>query len=317
MKTKLPLIFALGLLCAGAFAQTPYANCPLDANVTDANKKINFTASSSGLSFVTDDSRSSVAEFDGTNGYISADPAKIYNFDAVSFNLWFKWTTSVKLQWWARLWDFGWNNTLNPNGLNHDVNFCTLFQDGLLKWHIHPRKWTNGSDTVLASKDTIKLNQWYMITVTHASDSAKLYLNGILNDKRATGVAPKAFDSIVTAYFGKSNWPDPLFTGHMDNLSVYNAALTQSQVTTLYNAQAVGIRSIAINSDVSVYSAESRIYVKLVSGLKANVAVFDITGRLVQLKNTYNISDQQFRSGLYLIRVTGDGVNYSTKLIVR
>lgn len=317
MKTKLFTTFALcALYAATSLAQ--YAQCPYDTDVKDAKKKLNFTPSDAGVTFVTDASRGAVAEFDGTAGYITADPAKIYNFAAITINIWFQWNTTVANQWWVRIWDFGWDT--NTGNINHDVNFLTLYQAGFLTWHIHPRAWTNGIDTILSSKDTIKLNKWYMLTATHASDSAKLFLDGVLQDKRGTaGVAPSAFDSLVTCYFGKSNWPDPLFTGKLDDLRIYNSVLSESEVLALYNDTKTSINTVKTNNDLNIYSKDSRIFINLRSTQIKNVAVYDITGRIISnLRSSAELSMQQFKSGIYIVRVSGvNQSTYASKIIVR
>jgi len=321
MKTKLLTTFALcALFATSVIGQTAYVNCPLKKDVKDVNKKLNFTASASGITFTTDAIRDSIAVFDGTAGYITCDAAKIYDFAALTYNLWFEWTTSVPLQWWVRLWDFGWNSTSNPSGNNHDVNFMTLFQDGLLKWHIHPRSWTNGIDTILASKDTIKLNKWYMITVTHDKDSAKLYLNGVLNDKKAVnGIAPSAFDSLVNCYIGKSNWPDPLFTGKMQNFAIYNSVLTQSEVTDLYNSSYMTAVEFANTSMTTIYSHGSNLRVSVPQAKNASITIYNLQGQTILIKNNVseNTEINNLKTGLYVVKVVNANQVTSQKVVIR
>ena len=86
-----------------------------------------------------------------------------------------------------------------------------------------------------------------------------LYVNGQLLGYQGTGVAQ---NNIMPAqvprqlsYLAKSSWNDPAFSGMIDTFRVYNYALTQSQVTTLYNGEMGGctVPFVTANAPAAVY----------------------------------------------------------------
>lgn len=307
-------ILSLIALCAASFsfANAQVGTAPFDTDVKDAEKKLKLV--NNGVTFENDAQRNnSVAVFDGVSSYITT-PTTFFNYDAITINLWFNWTTAVANQWWVRIWDFGTDTAT----VNHDVNFVTLFQDNLLKWHIHPKTWDNGSDTVLASKAPIELGKWYMLTCTHAKDSARLYLNGELQDARATGVSPKEMNGYMTTYIGKSNWPDPLFTGKMDQLSLYDKVLTSAEVTTLYNNQMTAVKGLRSAAVAQIYAAGYNLHVSLSNVKKdASISVFNIMGvEVYKLKNIGSFTTiNTLNYGAYVVKVVNGG-NVSTQKVI-
>ena len=99
----------------------------------------------------------------------------------------------------------------------------------------------------------IALNQWQMFTVTMDSTGlTKLYKNGVryfyynndgtVNTPQVTVSMPIVVTR-VNNYIGKSAWPDNYFTGQMDEVRVYNYALTDDEIAQQYVTDA-GLASV-------------------------------------------------------------------------
>ena len=78
------------------------------------------------------------------------------------------------------------------------------------------------------------LNQWVMVTATYDGNAAKMYINGVL------GGSSNISSSVTSTnmFIGASNsggYQD--FPGLIDDVRIYNRALSAAEVQALYNAE--------------------------------------------------------------------------------
>jgi hypothetical protein len=96
---------------------------------------------------------------------------------------------------------------------------------------------TNGG---LASLDTIPLYNWTYIAFTYDGETAKLYKNGQLNNQLTT--AFMLLNSDISLFFGKefvsNNSGSRWFKGSLDDIGIWNRALTAEEVQELYTLDA-------------------------------------------------------------------------------
>ena len=124
---------------------------------------------------------------------------------------------------WQRIFDFG-NNTnqylfLTPRSGNNTLRFAIK----------------NGGGEQIVQTSQLAANQWVHVAVTLGSGTAKLYVNGELKaTKSGITIKPSDFKPSVN-YIGKSQWPDPLFSGMIDEFRVYNHVLSDDEIKAVYN----------------------------------------------------------------------------------
>jgi hypothetical protein len=143
-------------------------------------------------------------------------------------------------------------------GSQHDSNYAgaTLYFDGRTnpdgsQNNVPPGHiaFNLGDGTTWYVQDTttqVPLNQWTLVTATGAAGtSSKIYFNGVLQPSNS-GNYPSTWDGTVS-YIGSwfaigqevnENRP---FTGLVNDLAVYKAALTQTQILAIYNAGRGGV----------------------------------------------------------------------------
>jgi hypothetical protein len=87
---------------------------------------------------------------------------------------------------------------------------------------------------------TLPLNQWSLVTVTVAGTTGTLYVNGqVVATNTAMTIHPSAFGQSTRNYIGKSQYSgDPALNGTVDDLNVYNRALSADEVAALAGGQA-------------------------------------------------------------------------------
>jgi prepilin-type N-terminal cleavage/methylation domain-containing protein len=81
---------------------------------------------------------------------------------------------------------------------------------------------------------TIVLNQWYLTAVTWDGANVKLYINGVLNNTvAATGTGLASSSLLIGAESAARQ-----FVGSIDDVRIYNRALSSTEIAALYSAGA-------------------------------------------------------------------------------
>ncbi|MBN1125162.1 MAG: hypothetical protein JXA82_09145 [Sedimentisphaerales bacterium] len=156
--------------------------------------------------------------------------------------------SGITLNLWAYPMIAGnWANFIQfSNGAPGDnIFFCRSGTSTTLQF-----RTANGEaqNTALNALVAIELNSWQMFTVTlDASGVAKVYKNGLrctyynangsINTPQVTMPIPNVVPRINN-FIGKSAWNDAYFTGQIDEVRIYNYALTDDEIVTRYLADA-------------------------------------------------------------------------------
>lgn len=156
------------------------------------------------------------------NGQYAQIPAGILAYQDVTISVWVH-PKSVAV--WARIFDFGTaqNNTmwLTPDiGSGYDPRFA-IEVNGSGQQQLNPD---------LNSGNWISPGSWHQVVVTIDGDTGRMYVDGEL---RATniGMTHDPIDLGATLnYIGKSEFNDPEFDGLIDELKIYNYALTTEEI---------------------------------------------------------------------------------------
>ena len=114
---------------------------------------------------------------------------------------------------------------------------------------------TNGAN--LNSLDTggltVDLNTWQHVLVTWDKVNTKFYKNGVLIATKATSFANNQdFTTTNDLLIGARRSSAGFFDGNIDEVSIYNVALTQDDVDTIYGS--------GVPSDVSTISGITNWY---------------------------------------------------------
>jgi hypothetical protein len=78
----------------------------------------------------------------------------------------------------------------------------------------------------------LPVDAWSHVAVVLGNGTAELFVNGVLKASTATTIKPSDFNPVLN-YIGKSQWPDPLFNGAIDDFRIYNHALTATDLADL------------------------------------------------------------------------------------
>ena len=178
-------------------------------------------------------------DFNGNTNWVEVQ-------DANSLDLTNQYTISV----WVKLTDYSLNNPNEPmrtmigkprNTGGGGYSFRAL--EGVA-WNGNSLAYTAGWNTTLVngglgSIDTIPLSIWSNVVFTYDGVEVKLYKNGSLTN---SGFFTFSLDnSSQPLYIGKEfNFPNSSnnrwFKGQLDDIGIWNRALTSQEITDLYNA---------------------------------------------------------------------------------
>ena len=91
------------------------------------------------------------------------------------------------------------------------------------------------TDYKSASGGFVPLNQWAYLVMTYDGANTRLYING-----QATAVSPNTgaianalYPIYIGSWLGTTDW----FNGLIDDVRVYNRALSAAEIQALYNAE--------------------------------------------------------------------------------
>ena len=327
MKKTLQLAGVLLLLSLPVFAQLPstalVAFFPFNGNANDeSGNGNNPNYIGTGVTLTTDRFGESdkAYHFDGNAGSYIRIPSD--NFP----------TTDRTISFW-----FNADNLDNgPTPFSYGGNGCynqvlIIFNKG-----DSPNAYTViahcGTNFISAPYSVAPLNSWYQFTLTISGSMQKIYINGELKQSAdnfvpATYVTGKSV--IIGALLntdGSSIYVDATagyFKGKLDELIIYNEAMTAEEVTTLYN------ESMPTNIPEDTYNEKIVMSPNPTSGStridlgseyqNVKILVQDFTGRLIS-SNDYK-SGQVFTitpdepSGIYFVAVITDNKRATLKLV--
>ena len=125
---------------------------------------------------------------------------------------------------WSRLFDFG---------INGDTTMFFTPDNGSGSAFFTIRKQGVDGDSI--GTQWLSTGQWYHVAITLTGNNGRLYLNGERVGGINTGMTVNPIDLGATInYIGKSFYPDPEFDGFIDELKIYNYALSTNDVAQQY-----------------------------------------------------------------------------------
>ncbi|MGE5624327.1 MAG: LamG-like jellyroll fold domain-containing protein [Bacillota bacterium] len=163
--------------------------------------------------------------FNGTNQYVTA-ASKGLNLYPLTVSAWFKTSSTSGLH--------GLVNKYNVSSMNGYQVFMS--NGNLCAWYFRDSAdyvW-DGSGCTLNTSGYAD-NQWHMVTYTVNSAGGKLYVDGVLKASRAwTGVAGATTSGAALSMARYPGVSSPYLAATLDEVRLYNSALSASQVAALY-----------------------------------------------------------------------------------
>lgn len=188
---------------------------PLRTDAADANGHYDATLKG-GASFVNDPVRGNVLNLSGANQYVAFPPGIA---GLQTFMAWVKWNGGAA---WQRIFDFG-------NDTTHYTVLTPSASNGKLRFNIS----LNGipGEQIIDAPAALPVGVWTQVAVTMDGNAVVLYTNGVpVATNLYANVVPANFNP-TNNYLGKSNWPDPYFSGRISSVRIFSRALAANEIT--------------------------------------------------------------------------------------
>jgi len=168
-------------------------------------------------------------KMDGTtNSYATLKPGVVQSLNQFTISTWVKMTT---LSNWQRIFDIG-NGTNNYMFLTPQVSAANGVS--VLRYAIK----NGGSEQSLSYNYTWPLATWVHLAITQSADSVRMFINGTrVAGTNTITLKPGDLGATTLNYLGKSQFSaDPIFQGQIDELKIFNKALTDADIAGLYSS---------------------------------------------------------------------------------
>jgi hypothetical protein len=282
-----------------------------DGNTMDSSIHLNHSATYGGATFVDGKTGPKAIFLNGTDAFVQL-PAHVANHREITIAAWiyFRGLTA-----WQRIFDFG-------NDQAENMYLTPKNNSGKMRFAIKK----GGAEQALETTSPTLL-KWAHVAVTLSKTGARMYVNGLqVAESGAITISPIDFKPVLN-YIGRSQYPDPLLNGYIDDFRIYNYALSANDI-----AQVAGIISSSIspdenNNDLSIrpLPAKNIIYLKFPAinpNEKSSITIFSSEGSLVLSKEIQNINETELNisdltDGVYMVRLSGNGQTYTKKLIIK
>ena len=240
------------------------------------------------------------------------------------------------------------DNVGAPNGYNYGIwgNVgLTSSQIGSVNFQAQP--FNDASTFPLGSSGLIQINNWYnfVVTYTKSTSTLKYYINNVLIDKKNLAFEIGVNSNELWIGSQASQYTTvKTFNGKIDDIGIWNRALTEDEINNLYNANIcyqnitvtdtlvinTGILSynpVTYNSTVTIYPNPAKDHITIDCGNLANVTgyklkIFNVLGQEVfsGAMNTQQYSvplNTLTGNGLYLVKIYDASNNVvNTKKII-
>ena len=191
--------------------------------------------------------------FDGSSSYIEIPHDSSMDVSNVTISAWYNAIdyginiTSFQRLIVSKREGFGWGNSFQ-------MGLTGPFSGTINKINAD---WTiGGLNSILTFADSSLLtNTWFHFVYTHNNDSAKIYLNGNLVQSMAIS-GGLTYNTLPLRFGSRPNGWHP-FNGKLDDIGIWNRALTVCEIQDLYSAQLNSSTGINAGNDLTVCQGDS------------------------------------------------------------
>jgi hypothetical protein len=153
--------------------------------------------------------------FNGTDNYMMLPPA-VATSHQITIATWVRWGSGSN---WQRIFDFG-------SGTDRYM-FLTPSNGSEMRLVLK----NGGDEQILSAGKKLASTLWTHVAVTMSDEAVRLYVNGEAVAS-STSITLRPSDILpACCYVGRSQFDsDPLFKGYLDDLRIYNYALSQEEI---------------------------------------------------------------------------------------
>ncbi len=161
------------------------------------------------------------------------------------------------------------------------------------------------------------VNIWYHYVFSFDGNDSKIYLNGALI--KTQNVTKNTMNNGNIFMLGLSEGgAQNYFNGAIDDLKIYNYALSDSEVANLYNSQTLSVTDFSKTQNAEVYPNPVKDILNITtSGTVKSVEIFNTSGEKVREGKSNQINMQKLPAGMYMVKITNSEGKTTTKKVIK
>lgn len=231
--------------------------------------------------------------FNGIDNYIYIGNTVIPSNITISF--WFISNSTKQTMSMIRSSNWGYSCVLN---YNYGGTVCNLLTDCYIN-----------SSKLYAAELQTKYNDsiWHNLVISYDGLYYKTYIDKNLVYSKDSLGSGAIYYSPGTLAFGRDGGNSGFYyNGALDDIRIYNRALSPSEVIALYNESALSIKDLSgIDNLIYIYPNPVMDIMQIQTALRIlKVEITDITGRQLYSTNSKTIDTHNFAKGVYFIKAT-------------
>ena len=264
-------------------------------------------SSNTGTSFVTGrngDSNGALNIFDsGSNATIPNLP---YGNSARSVSFW------VKINSWnpggefSMVYSYGQGSASNANGV------------GLLSQHVGHFGYANNHTYTSTNTIIHQLATWYHYVMTYDGTTSRIYRNGALLASQAKTWNTLNNSNIFKLGVGVGG--EISFNGAIDDLKIYNYAVTDAEAMNLYTYNSLATNTLdskKFKATIQPNPTSDNFTIEMENEVKS-IEIYSLQGQKVLTSENKNINVSNLPKGMYVVQIEDENNNRNTqKLIVK
>lgn len=308
MKKNLSLIMILGLNLI--FSQVPsYVPTnglvgwwPFSGNANDESGNEN-NGTVNGPILTVDRFNNSNSAYSYSNGSNLICTNNIFqHINQLSYSVWFK-TNSIQL---GHL--IGFNNGQCSHGGNWDR--ALYIEGNKISYYTYPN-----SQIIHNIVANIIDNTWHHCVITFNNTGSKIYLDGILISSKSNQVLAQSYIGYFRFGGLSPNNLNNSIIGVLDDIGIWNRALTQEEITALYTG-ILSSDSFTNPTNFQLYPNPSNDVVQYKgTEMVEKISIYNALGQLVQENKTNgmegSISIEYLTQGTYFVKINNQNTSYT------
>lgn len=209
---------------------------------------------------------------------------------------------------------FSYGNAVNGQAFGLTMNY----NNGLEQYN-----WGAGYSVTITINENSNVffnnGQWYNLVTTYDGSKIKIYMNGALI--KTQNLAINTSNTInnlfkIGATPSTSSWLT--LNAAIDDLKIFDVALTDAQVNSLFNGTLATSESSKMKNQISIYPnpAKDVFFVKSETPI-ANIELYDFLGKKLKESTSNEMNISSLPRGNYLVKITDKEGNTQTKSLIK
>lgn len=241
-------------------------------------------------------------------GTTATIPNLPYNSDSRTISVWVK---NYTYNWFvASACPFSY-------GTNSNTYELYMAQSGMTVNPYSPYSNQHSVD-LTALSITNALNTWNHYAVSYNGTTSKIYKDGVLLSTLNIAITPTTNNLDIFKLGLLNSFTSQYFDGAIDDLKIYNYALSDAEVTNLFNNNTLTSQNFNQNNlEVTLYPnpANDVLNVEMTNEVQL-VEIYNIQGQKVVTSNQKQINVSDLSSGMYMVKVQDSENAIATKKVI-